>query len=98
MSDGATWCSTSPDCSKLNYREDDFWVSDTSAVGSYPAGASPYSVMDMAGNVMEWVKDWKIDRFYSHFEPDAWPANPVALEASDYKVLRGGAYHWILVC
>ena len=27
-------------------------VGDTSAVGSYPAGASPYGALDMAGNVM----------------------------------------------
>lgn len=27
----------------------------TTPVGSYPGGASPYGVMDMAGNVQEWV-------------------------------------------
>jgi formylglycine-generating enzyme required for sulfatase activity len=33
-------------------------VGDTVAVGSYPEGASPYGVMDMLGNVMEWVNGW----------------------------------------
>ncbi len=27
-------------------------------IGSYPAGASPFGVMDMAGNAAEWVADW----------------------------------------
>jgi formylglycine-generating enzyme required for sulfatase activity len=29
----------------------------TTPVGSYPAGVSPYSVHDLAGNVYEWVAD-----------------------------------------
>ena len=28
------------------------------AVGSYPAGASPYGCLDMAGNVEQWCGDW----------------------------------------
>ena len=36
-------------------------VGDTSRVGTYAAGASPFGVLDMAGNVAEWVND-----FYSY--------------------------------
>jgi formylglycine-generating enzyme required for sulfatase activity len=30
----------------------------TAPVGSYPAGASPYGVLDMIGNVEEWTASW----------------------------------------
>ncbi len=33
------------------------------AVGSYPAGDSPYGVSDMVGNVMEWLKTKKDPQF-----------------------------------
>ena len=33
-------------------------VVTTVPVGSYPAGASPYGALDMAGNVFEWTENW----------------------------------------
>ena len=63
-------------------------VGDTRAVGSYPAGASPYGALDMAGNVAEWVADW--------YDPDYYPvspaSNPTGPESGEFRVLRGGSW------
>ncbi|MFP4394153.1 MAG: protein kinase domain-containing protein [Anaerolineales bacterium] len=63
--------------------------STTAPVGGYPEGASPYGVLDLAGNVWEWVADW-YDRDY--YEQASFPPNPTGPESGTYKVFRGGAY------
>jgi formylglycine-generating enzyme required for sulfatase activity len=65
-------------------------VGDTSEVGSYPLGASPYGVLDMAGNVWEWVNDWYQADYYS-ISPYENPTGPVG---SNYKVMRGGSWNY----
>lgn len=52
------WGGTEPDYTKFNCVESG--LSNTAPVGSFPKGASPYGVEDMAGNVWEWVDTWFI--------------------------------------
>jgi formylglycine-generating enzyme required for sulfatase activity len=82
------WGNDGPDCSRLNAARN-LCVRDTTQVGSYPTGASPYGAMDMAGNVWEWVNDWYQEDYYS-ISPYSNPPGP----ASGWeKVLRGGCFY-----
>lgn len=87
------WGNESPDCSRLNYNHDsdssrEYCVGGTTKVGSYPAGASPYGAMDMAGNVFEWVADWWDEDYYAN-SPDRNPQGP---SSGTDRVLRGGSW------
>ena len=60
---------------------------DTTPVGAYPRGASPYGLLDMAGNVWEWTRSlW--GRGYP-YNPDDGRED---LEAGGARVVRGGAF------
>ena len=48
------WGDQSPRCKRANFND---CLGGPSKVGSYPNGASPYGVLDMLGNVFEWVSD-----------------------------------------
>jgi formylglycine-generating enzyme required for sulfatase activity len=60
----------------------------TAPVGSYPAGASPYGLLDMAGNVWEWVQDWYDGAYYTN-SPQINPGGP---ESGSKRVMRGGGW------
>jgi formylglycine-generating enzyme required for sulfatase activity len=59
---------------------------DTSPVGDYPAGASEYGVLDMAGNIYEWVSDWYGP--YSRVRQ----SNPTGFVAGSEHIIRGGSW------
>ena len=74
-----------PDTALLNF---DGNVDDTTAVGSYPAGASPYGALDMAGNEWEWVSDGYDAEYYS-VSPYA---DPPGGDSVNEKIIRGGSW------
>ena len=73
------------DCNKANYTS---CIGDTTQVGSYESGASPYGIYDLSGNVWEWVADWYSKAYY-HNSP---ASNPLGSDSGSYRVLRGGAW------
>lgn len=61
----------------------------TSDVGTFiENGASPYGVLDMAGNLWEWTSDWYDPNYYKGSDRK----DPKGPESGDEKVIRGGGY------
>jgi formylglycine-generating enzyme required for sulfatase activity len=59
----------------------------TCPVQSYPSGNSPFGLFDMAGNVIEWTRD-----FYANY-PSAAASDPTGPTSGASRVLRGGAWN-----
>ncbi|MEW6404948.1 MAG: SUMF1/EgtB/PvdO family nonheme iron enzyme [Chloroflexota bacterium] len=82
------WGGEIPNATLSNSNND---VGDTSRVGSYAAGASPFGVLDMTGNVWEWVADY-YDRDYYADSPGTNPTGPESQPLTFYRVVRGGSF------
>jgi len=78
------------DCERANYGGDGFGicVGETTPVGQYANGVSPYGVYDMVGNVWEWVADWYDPDYYIK-SPHQDPQGP---DSGNEKILRGGSW------
>jgi formylglycine-generating enzyme required for sulfatase activity len=100
------WGNDIPDGTRANYADIHFWKKyddsrkanknvddgfiETSPVGSFPPGASPYGLMDMAGNVWEWCYDVYDGNYYTD-SPYKNPAGPLDTGQADQgRVNRGG--------
>ena len=86
------WGNEAPDASRCNFNRN---VGDTTPVGKYPKGKSPYGVLDLAGNVWEWTSTIWGKNFD---KPDfAYPYDPndgrEDRDKTDVRrVLRGGSW------
>jgi formylglycine-generating enzyme required for sulfatase activity len=79
------WGKNEPDETLANF---DMKIGKISTVGSYPNGASPYGLLDMAGNVWEWCRDWSGSDYYGKSSV----RNPPGPEAGTHRVFRGGGW------
>jgi formylglycine-generating enzyme required for sulfatase activity len=83
----ANFCDLNCPLGWVNQNYNDYYP-DTSPVGYYENGKSPYGIYDMAGNVWEWVIDWYDEAYYSN-SPSF---NPVGPGNGQYHSLRGGSW------
>ncbi len=83
------WGDQRPDSSYANFNRN---INDVTRVGSFPAGASPFGVLDMSGNVWEWVSDFYGSEAYNQ-AAGANPTGPMAaVGGGERHVIRGGSY------
>ncbi|MBC8253851.1 MAG: SUMF1/EgtB/PvdO family nonheme iron enzyme [Ardenticatenia bacterium] len=83
------WGEERPDCSRANHMSLEGPCSGGPVdAGACPAGASPYGVLDMAGNVTEWVSDWYDPGYYA-VSPQQNPQGP---DSGQARVARGGSW------
>jgi formylglycine-generating enzyme required for sulfatase activity len=77
----------------VNFRNPDNPGGGPEEVGSRPGNVSAYGVLDMAGNVSEWVADWYADDYFQNLvSGQVNPLGPGGPGEARNKVLRGGSW------
>jgi len=81
------WGDEEPNPTLATFRHN--WGYEASTpVGSHLAGASPYGLLDMGGNVWEWCEDW-FDPKYPEVSPRKDPRGPATGRS---HVVKGGSW------
>jgi len=90
------WGNEAPDADGIwwaNYRPDSGTDRDgyryAAPVGSFPDGISPFGIMDLAGNAVEWVQDWYSIGYYRSSDGAQDPPGPAQ---GTKRVSKGGSY------
>ncbi|MFZ4659930.1 MAG: SUMF1/EgtB/PvdO family nonheme iron enzyme [Caldilineaceae bacterium] len=78
------WGNEAPDETRCNFSMNE---RDTTPVGNYPKGYSPYGCLDMVGNISEWTSTKGLGNYVDY-------ANKVenSLEGGGSRVARGGSF------
>lgn len=82
------WGNEPPTYKRAMYVDHPLSQTSTAPVSCCEDGVSPYGAFNMAGNVWEWCEDSYVPGFYAKSPRK----NPVNLEKSNEKILRGGAF------
>ncbi len=91
------WSNQYPDCARENFRSSSGpCLGDTAPVDNYSfSDVSPYGVINMSGNVWEWVFDFYQEDYYN-YSPYYNPTGPAvempSLSCNNCRVVRGGSW------
>lgn len=80
------WGNALPDQSRAVYGRVYGKGGAAAPVGTHPGDASPFGLLDMAGNVLEWCSDWAAP-YESGFE-----VNPSGASRGSSRIMRGGCW------
>jgi formylglycine-generating enzyme required for sulfatase activity len=79
------WGGADPSCDVGNFAG---CVGTPTDVTKYADGASPYGVLDMAGNVFEWINDFYGENYYNNAPAE----NPTGPDSGEFRVIRGSGF------
>lgn len=81
------WGNEAPNARLANFEGS--MIHEAVSIYRYPLGASPYGVLNMSGNVREWIADWYDGEYYL----TAPSTNPTGAETGIERSLRSGSYN-----